>query len=475
VAIHDLTALECAAAIRRREVSVTEVVDHCLTRIEALNDVVGAFTDVLADTARATAAVLDEAVSRAHRDGDVDALPLLHGVPVGVKELVAVAGVAGSAASAALDPIVADHDANVVAAMRSGHLVLMGMTAASEFGLAAYTDPDGRAPSRTPWDLARSAGGSSGGSGAAVAAGLVALAHGNDGGGSVRTPASACGLVGLKPSRGRVSNGPRMPEGPGLAVQGVLTRSVGDAAAWLDCVTRRYPDDLSFLSPPAEPFLVALSRDLRPLRLGRCAVPLLADVDLHPDVAEAYDAMSRLLVELGHDVVDVAAPFGRDAATDFETVWAVGAASVPIPAEREPLLRPLARWLRERGRSVSAVDYASAVSRLQVAARAALQAADDYAAVLVPTLAAPPVGVDDLRDDADPAADFAAQERFNPFSAAYNLTGQPAITVPAMWSADGLPIGMQFVGRTGDEATLFALAHQVEAARPWRDRHPVLW
>jgi amidase len=458
VAIHDLTALECAAAIRARDLSVVDVVDNALMRIATGNASVGAFTEVLGDTARATALRLDDAVCRAHREGDADALPPLFGVPVGVKELTAVAGVAGRAASSAIDPTVADVDANVVSAMRSGHLVIVGMTAASEFGLSAYTDPDGFPPARTPWDLTRSAGGSSGGSAAAVAAGLVPLAHGNDGGGSVRTPASVCGLVGLKPSRGRVSNGPTHPDGPGLAVHGVLTRGVADAAAWLDCVAGPGPGDAGWLPTPNESFVAAVGRTLPPLRIGRCAIPLLADVE-----------------KLGHDVVEAAPPFPRERAADFEAVWAAGAAAIPIAPEREGSARPIARWLRDRGRSLSATDYVEALGRLQSAARGALIAAADYAAVLVPTLASPPVGVDELRDDADPAADFAAQERFNPFSAAYNLTGQPAVTVPVMWTAAGLPIGMQLVGRPGDEATILALAAQLESAQPWSHRRPAVW
>ena len=200
--LHDRTALEQAAAIRSGDLTSTEMVRHYLHRIDALSERVGAFIVVLADSALAAAGAADDVVRRARAAGDVDDLPPLWGVPVGVKDLVAVGGVPMTLGTAALDPVVAAVDDHVVARMRSGGMPLIGTTAAPEFGLPAYTDPDGYPPARTPWDLDRSAGGSSGGSAAAVAAGLVSLAHGNDGGGSVRTPASVCGLVGLKPSRG---------------------------------------------------------------------------------------------------------------------------------------------------------------------------------------------------------------------------------------------------------------------------------
>jgi amidase len=476
VDLHDLSALECAAAIRDGSATSMTLVEACLERIASHNDAVGGFVAVLADAARADATRCDAAVSAARRAGELAELPPLVGVPIAVKELTAVAGAPMTGGSAAVEPRPSESDDNVVSAMRTAGMVVLGTTAASEFGLSAYTDPDGRPPARTPWDRTRSAGGSSGGSGAAVAMGLVPWAHGTDGGGSVRTPASVCGLIGLKPTRGRVSNGPRHGEGAGLAVHGVLTRTVADAGAWLDAVAVPAPDDSTWLPPPLQRFADAATAPIRGrLRLGRCAVPLLADVSLHPDVEAAYDETCQLLAEMGHDLVEVAPPFTRDAAADFETVWAAGAAAIPIPADREDRLRPLARWLRTRGRRLSAVDYVEALGRLQSAARAALAASNPCDATVVPTLASPPVGIDELRNDADPAADFAAQERFNPFSAAYNLTGQPAITVPVAWTPAGLPIGVQIVGRPGEETTLLGLAAALEEARPWTTRRPPTW
>ena len=235
------------------------------------------------------------------------------------------------------------------------------------------------------------------------------------------------------------------------------------------------PGDTSWIPVPDEPFRVVARRPLSRLRIGRHCSPLLADVALHPDVTAAYDDVTALLVGLGHDVVDVAAPFDRAAVADFETVWAAGAAAIPIPADREDRLRPLTRWLRQRGRMIPAADYVNALGRLQTAARRAVEETAAYDAVAVPTLAAPPAGVDELRDDADPAGDFAAQERFNPFSAAYNLTGQPAVTVPVSWTAAGLPIGIQLVGRPAGEGPLLALAASLEEVRPWSTRRTSVW
>jgi amidase len=308
-----------------------------------------------------------------------------------------------------------------------------------------------------------------------VAAGLVPTAHGTDGGGSVRTPASVCGLVGLKPSRGRISLGPRHGDGAGLGVHGFLTRTVADAAAMLDATAGRMPGDPTWLPAADEPFLSAAQRGPQRLRIGRHRVPTLADIEVHREVVAAYDAVSGLLVDLGHDVVDVDPPFGADVVPDFETIWSVGAASIPIPADREQRLTPLTRWLRSHGEAVSATDYVAALARLQLAARHAILAVEDYDAVVVPTLAELPKPVGALRDDGDPAGDFAAQERFNPFSAAYNMTGQPAITVPVYWTADGVPVGVQLVGPPAGEAVLLSLAASLEEARPWRDRTPPMW
>jgi amidase len=469
-ALHDLSALELAAAIRSKEISPVEVITHYLERIDRLSDDVGAFVTVTADAALTRARAADAEVVR--RSGD---LPLLFGVPTAIKDLHAVAGVATHFGTTALDPVVPDVDDHVVARMREAGMVLLGKTSTPELGLPLYTEPDGQPPARSPWDPAISAGGSSGGAAAAVAAGLVPVAHGSDGGGSIRTPASVCGLVGLKPSRGRISIGPGHGEGPGLVVHGYLTRTVADAAALLDATAGPMPGDATWLPGPPEAFVEATRRSPGRLRIGRQRVPTLADVEPHPDVVAAYDAVSQLLSDLGHDVVDAGPAFDRAVSADFETVWASGVAAVPIPGDRESRLTPFTRWLRDRGAQLTAADYIGALGRLQVASRSAVVASAAYDAVLVPSLAEMPKRVGEQRDDDDPAGDFAAQERFNPYSAAYNMTGQPAISLPLYWSESGVPVGVQLVGPPAGEAALLNLAAHLEEARPWRDRTPPCW
>jgi amidase len=471
--LHDLTALEQAAAIRRREVSPVELAEHYLRRTERLDAQLGAFITVTPELALEQA----RAAERAVRDADdPQQLPVLHGVPVPVKDLHFVAGVRCTLGSRSYD-LTPLGDDNVVQAMRAGGLVFTGKTNTPEFGLPCYTENDVAPPARTPWDLTRSAGGSSGGAAAAVAGGLAPAAQGSDGGGSIRIPASVCGLVGIKTSRGRVSNGPLRDAVGDLPVCGPLARTVADAAALLDVMAVPFPGDpyVAPPLPPGETFLGHAGREPGRLRIGRYRTPVIAETEVYPDCVAAYEEASALLDELGHEVVDVAPPFGPDLVPQFEVLWSVLALLTPVAPEQEPLLLPLTRWLRGRGAGFDAITLAGAVSMIRLAARAAVAATVGFDAVLTPTLAQPPALVGSLRDDDDPAADFEAQKRFTPFTAPYNVTGQPALTLPLHWTEGGLPIGVQLVGRQGDEATLIALAAQLEAARPWRQRTPACW
>lgn len=470
--IHDLTALEQAAAVRSRELSPVEIVEHYLERIAALNAELGAYVTVTADLACEQARTAEREVSEA---ADPDALPPLHGVPVPIKDLAMVAGVRTTFGSAVYADFVPPVDDGITILVREAGGILLGKTSTPEFGLPCYTEPDVAPPARTPWDPRRSAGGSSGGAAAAVAGGLAPIAHGSDGGGSIRIPTSVCGLVGIKPSRGRVSSGPILPDVTGLAVHGPIARTVRDAAALLDVMARPWPGDPYWVPPPEEPFLSCAERDPVGLRIGRYRTPVIADVEVHPDCVAAYEAVSRLLVELGHEVVDIEPPFGHEAVPAFEVVWAVQSTLSPVDPAREGELRPLTRWLRERGRAASAPEYAGALAALQRLTRQAVVETQGYDAVLTPTLAQPPAPVGGLRDDEDPSADFERQKAFTPFTATYNVTGQPGVNLPLQWSEDGLPIGVMLVGRPAGEATLVSLAAQLERARPWQDRHPSQW
>jgi amidase len=468
-ALHDLSTLEQADAVRRRQVSATELVEHYAARIAAHDASLGAFVTLTLDDARAQARAADDAAARG------EPLPPLHGVPIGVKDLNLTAGVRttfGSSVFADHVPALSDF---VVDRLRAAGTISLGKTNTPELGLPCYTEPDVAPPARTPWDSTRSAGGSSGGAAAAVAAGLLPCAQGSDGGGSIRIPASACGLVGLKPARGRISNGPVNGDVTGLATNGPLTRTVRDAAALLDAMAGPMPGDPHWAAPPDTTFLALCAQEPGRLRVGRYRDNgLLAD-GLHPQCRAAYEAASSLLAELGHEVEDVDAPFGPSLLPDFETVWSVSAAGAPVDPAREPELQPLTRWLRARGRATSAPAFTAALTGLQRATRRAVAATAPYDVVLTPTLAQLPAPVGWFREAGDPRAEFDRMIGWTPFTAVYNTTGQPAVSLPLHWTPDGLPVGVMLVGRPADEATLLRLSAQLEQARPWRDRHPPVW
>jgi amidase len=468
--LHDLTALEQAAAVRARDVSPVELVDHYLDRVELLSDAVGAFVTVTADQARERAR---RAESRLGEPG----LPPLFGVPTAVKDLNLTAGVPTKFGSAAMRDFVPEVSDEVVLRLEAAGLVSLGKTNTPEFGSPCYTEPDVAPPARTPYDLARMAGGSSGGAAAAVAAGLVPVAQGSDGGGSIRIPASCCGLVGLKPSRGRVSSAPMYGDPVGLATSGPLSRTVRDAAAMLDAMAGPAVGDPHWAPPlPAgESHLGWCDREPSRLRIARFSRPMIADAPVHKECLAAYDSASRLLEDLGHDVEEVDVPLSPEAVPTFETCWSVLTALSVVPPDRESDLRPLTRWLRERGRAVTGPELGLAIGELRRIAAATTVRLAGYDAVLTPTLAQPPLRVGEIRDDADPARDFENQKAFTPYTSAWNLTGMPAVSLPLHTTPDGLPVGVMLAGRPAEDHRLLALAAQVEAAAPWRHRHPACW
>jgi amidase len=474
--IHDLTVTELAAAIRSGELSPVAVTEHYLDRTDRLNEQVGAFYTVTHELAREQAAAAEKAVEASRRDGGADDLPPLTGVPIPIKDLNQVAGVRMTLGSTLFADNVAPVDDYVVAALREAGIVITGKTATPEFGLPCYTETRIGPPARTPWDLSRSAGGSSGGAAAAVAAGLAPAAQGSDGGGSIRIPSSVCGLFGIKPTRGRVSGGPLMPDLFGLGVDGPLARTVADAALLLDAMTGNHPGDLYTPEPLAagDSFLAAAGREPGRLRIARSLDSAVAGTEIHPDCVAAWEAAGALLEELGHEVTDIDLPFGPDAVPMFEILWYAMATLAPVAPEQEGDLLPLTRYLRNKGLQVKAPELLFAQAYLQAVVRPALTALAAYDAVLTPTLALPPRPVGWF-DEVEPEENFERQKRFTPWTALYNISGQPAVSVPLHWSDDGLPIGVMLAGRMGDEATLISLSAQLEQARPWRDRHPTIW
>jgi amidase len=466
--LHELTALEQGAAVRRREVSPVELVDHYLERVDRLADRVGAFITVTGELARKQALL---AASRAGEGGP------LFGVPTAIKDLNLTAGVRTTFGSATYADHVPEVSDEVVLRMEAAGLISLGKTNTPEFGSPCYTEPDVAPPARTPWDPSRMAGGSSGGAAAAVASGLVPVAQGSDGGGSIRIPASCCGLVGLKPSRGRISGAPVYGDPVGLGTAGPLARTVRDAAALLDVMAGPVVGDPSWATPlsPEDSYLDWCDRRPGRLRVAAFATPVITDAELHPEVLAAYEDARELLERLGHEVVEVEVPMPREAVPVFETCWSVLTALTAVPADRQHELRPLTRWLAERGRAVSGPEFGLAIGELRRVAAATVRILAPYDAVLTPTLAQPPLAVGAIRDDADPARDFENQKTFTPFTSAWNVTGMPAVSLPLHMTPDGLPVGVMLAGRPGEDHGLLALAAQVEEAAPWHDRRPSCW
>ncbi len=461
-ALHDLTALELGDLVRRDEVTPLDLVEHYLGRA----DTVGAFVTPTPERAREHARRLGRRPA--------DAGPLW-GVPTAVKDLHPTAGVRTTFGSAAYADFVPETSDNVVLTLEAAGMPSLGKTNTPEFGSPCYTESDVAPPAVTPWDTSRTAGGSSGGAAAAVAAGLLPVAPGSDGGGSIRIPASCCGLVGIKPTRGRISAAPVYGDPTGLATAGSLARSVRDAAALLDVLAGRRPGDHSWAPPPPGPFLDACDRDPGRLRVARFITPVITDSDVDASSVEAWEATSTLLADLGHEVEDVGVPLPREAVATFETCWAVLTAMSPAPPGTEHLLRPLTRWLADRGRAVTGPEFGAAIAGMRRYAADALIALAPYDLVLTPTLATPPPLVGELRDDVDPAADFEAQKRFTPWTSAWNVTGMPAVSLPLHQTREGLPVGVMLAARPAEEHVLLAASAQLEAARPWAQRHPPGW
>jgi amidase len=461
-------ATDLARLIRAGEVSSRELVEASLERIEALQPDLNAFCHLDAEGALAAADSIPHGDERPFA-----------GVPIAIKDTLPVAGMPYTLGSELFGDFVPAHDAFAVRRLREAGFVLVGRTSLPEFGILPVTEPRRFGPTRNPWDTGRTPGGSSGGAAAAVASGMVPLAHGSDGGGSIRIPAACCGLVGLKPTRGRISRGPEQGE-DFLVQDGVLTRTVAETAELLDVLAGYEPGDASWAPPPAEPFGEAARRDPGRLRIGlTTAAPVEAELD--PLSERAVRDAAELLSSLGHEVQAVEAPWrGQDLFEAFTLVFGtpvglamVFAGQVTGREPAEELVEPLswAIWKGLQGRTP--VDYLLARTQLTIASRAIVVLWDDYDVVLTPTLAERPVRIGEI--DAcsdDPWEDFRRSSEFTPYTAIFNVTGQPAISLPLFHGEDGLPVAVQLAGRPADEATLLALGSQLEAARPWADRRP---
>jgi amidase len=463
-------ATELAAMVRSGEVSSRELVQASLDSIEALNGDLNAFVHVDADGAIATADGI--------KPGDERPFA---GVPIAIKDGAPVEGLPMTAGSELFGDFVPQHDAFVVRRIREAGFVIVGKTNLPEFGILPVTEPRRLGPTRNPWDPSRTPGGSSGGAAAAVASGMVPLAHGSDGGGSIRIPAACCGLVGLKTARGRISRGPEV--GDDFLVQdGVLTRTVAETAELLDLLAGYELGDGNWAPPPTDPFASAAGREPGRLRIGVTTDPPI-EAPLDPAGEKAVEDAAQLLAELGHEVEQVEAPWnGQDVEHVFTTVFCTGIAiavffggQVSGREPREELVEPLS-WTIWRGvNEYGGLHYALAKLRLEGFSRALVGMWKDHDVLLTPALAERPLPIGEIDACSDePWEDFRRSGRFTPFTAIFNVTGQPAISLPLFHGDDGLPIAVQLAGPPAGEETLLSLAAQLEAARPWADLRPEL-
>ena len=465
-----LDATDQAGLVRKGEVTALELTEAAIERAERLNPEINAIVTPLHDFARAAA--------KENWQGP------LTGVPFLLKDLGAeLAGAPMNHGSRYMDGYVPAQDSELTARFRRAGLIILGKTNTPEFGLLPTTEPERFGPARNPWDLGLGTGGSSGGSSAAVAAGIVPVAHANDGGGSIRIPGSACGLVGLKPTRGRNSLAPGSGDiGNGLVHEHVVCRTVRDSAAVLDATQGPMPGDPYFPPAPQRPYAEEAGRDPGRLRIAVSDLPLTGTA-VTDEVKEAVQSVAKLCQDLGHDVIEAEPKLDRPRALKaFGRVWvgllghtlehlARGTGRDPKEADFEA-----GTWqMYQSSRRLTAGQYLLAVEDLQAMSRDVGAFFESVDVWLTPTLCRRPAPLGYF--------DFAALEReeyirrlgeYSGFTSLHNATGHPALTLPLQWTGDGLPLGVQIAGRYADEATLFRLAAQLETARPWADRRPAV-
>ena len=465
-----LSATELAARIRDGSITARDAVEASLRRIEAIDPQIGAFIELDGEGALAEA----EAIAPG------DQRPFA-GVPIAVKANTAVAGLCMNFGSRFLAGHRPTHNAYLVRRLREAGFVVVGTTNMPEFGILPTTEPRHTGPTRNPWDTSRTPGGSSGGSAAAVAAGLVPIAHGNDGGGSLRIPAACCGLVGLKPSRGRISRGPDLGDSF-LVSDGVLSRTVAETALLLDVLAGYEPGDATWAPRPAEPYTLAMRRDPGKLRIAMSLANALG-VDAIRRSCTACTRRRRCCATSG-TMWSRTRRRCRDPSrwTSSCRCSGPGSRSASGSASGSRGVRPRrTRSSRCRApcsscaRALPATGYLTALAQLQLLARGTVAFFADYDVLLTPVLAERPLPIGELHGCGDdPLDDLRRSGTFAPYTALFNITGQPAISVPVGFGEDGLPTAVQLVGHPLGEETLLQVAAQIEAARPWAARRPAV-
>lgn len=461
-----IDATETASLIRRGDLHPREAVAATLERIDSIDPPINAVVTRFDERAIEAAAILE------------DRQQPFFGVPFLLKESAAMEGVPATAASAFLRDRVAKADSELVRRYRTSGLVAAGKTNMPEFGILGTTEPALFGPTRNPWNLGRTAGGSSGGAAAAVAAGIVPVAHGGDSGGSIRIPASCCGVIGLKPTRGRTPRPPGTDPG-GLSAEHVITRSLRDCAALLDATAGPFGGG-PWCPPPEGSFAEAVTRGSTPLRIAFTHESPLG-FDVHEDCRDAVLDAAALCEELGHEIEEAAPDLGGARLFEaFDLIWMSELASwilgVATAGELDPAqVEPLTWAIVEVGRKRTAAEYQRGLAGAQVAAATAASFHEHYDVWLTPTLSMPPVELGWFdQPPYDPLRAYRRDAEFCAFTPVANMTGQPAMSVPLSWNDEGLPVGVQLTAASGDEETLFDLAGQLETARPWGGKRPPL-
>jgi len=471
-AFHDLSALEQLNRLRRGELSPRELVDHYLDRIERIDsgeNGLGAFVEVTADAARA----------RADAIGGLPKALALWGLPLADKDLVDRAGVPTRYGSRAFADHVPDASDDLVEVLDAAGAISLGKTATPEFGMPSYTEPAAGRPARNPYDPTLGPGGSSGGAAVAVAAGLLPVAPGSDGGGSVRIPAAATGLVGLKPSRGRIPASPGFTNLGGLGVAGPLARTVTDAALLFDAMLGDGRLDYATRAPSWDggAYLNAAVRGEGRFQLGvTTSSPWETAYELvvEPEAQDALRAAREHLDAIGHGLEEFRLEPEEDYAAAFTTLWQGGAAGIRLEGEQLDQVEPLTRWLVETGRRLGARELAAALGWLTKYERRVIRQLSRFDAVLTPTLAMTPRPIG-WYDAEDAMRNFGQQVQYTPFTSFVNVCGLPAITLPVHVTDAGLPMGVQLIGRPGGEDVLFSIGAQLERRIAWQELHPPGW
>ena len=453
--IYFLSALDLGDLLQKRELSAVELTEEFIKRIDELNPVIASYITPTPDVAREHAKAAEARLVAG------EALSPFDGVPVSIKDLSLTAGIRTTLGSKAFEEFVPPINTYYVDRILNAGMVLLGKTNAPEFGCFPVGENLIAPPSRNPWNIERSTGGSSAGAAAAVSAGLCPIAEGSDGGGSIRIPSAANGVIGIKPSRGRVSHGPLLGETPmGLSTSGPIARSVSDAAAFLDLMSGPHPGDPAPAPPPSEPFLKAVEREAGKLRIGYFTKDVIGEAS--PEMKGVVEGFAKELAGMGHKVEEMSVDHVPNIQEPFLVVWRVSMAFLPI--SDLDLLDPCVRPLAEAGRKVTATEFLQAEGELTLWLRNFLAPIyETYDVVLAPILTDSPPPIGYIREDPETAIQRAVD--WMHWCPTVNVSGMPAIALPVATGSDGMPIGVQLIGPRWSEEMLISLGAEIERAR----------